>query len=587
MGAKTTRRSQSVVPFGVGAIVEFEDEALMSAGLDVWPTHGPRLFDERLAQRLGVKEFREPPPKPERGQQIPGADWLPYVRFPTAHFCPRCRYVKSAAIHSPNRPACDNNHKSPYLRGGAPCGNLPENKRPRMVPLRFLVVCPAGHIEDFPWVEWAHSEKGQPITRGQGCEQPIIYFFPTKIGGLSGLIVECARCGTRRSLMGTTRKDGLSGFRCRGHRPWLGEDADETCAHAEDESMFVLQRGASNVYFPVVTSSILIPPFSSRVHIVAKRYEKDLKSGLTDGEIPKALFEFVARRERVDVDQLMAAVLGEESGEDTSIVDETAFRFAEYQALQQERRDEEDLLLCRPQDMAEYTSPVSDWFVGISLVEKLAETRALTGFNRITPGEAPPAALSRSRTNWLPAFRVLGEGIFLKLNADRLREYLDRENPRLDALVQRIAASDRCDLDVSSELILLHSLSHILIKRLSWEAGYGSSSIRERIYTAPHGAENPMSGILLYTAAGDADGTLGGLVRLGRARTLERVLRGALVDARWCASDPICRGSRGQGPESLNLAACHACMLLPETSCELQNRFLDRRSMVDCFLGDA
>ena len=92
MGMKTTRRSQSVVPFGVGAIVEFEDEALMAAGLDVWPTQGPRLYDERLARRLGVEEFRAPPPMPEKGQKIPEADWLPYVRFPQSHFCPRCRY---------------------------------------------------------------------------------------------------------------------------------------------------------------------------------------------------------------------------------------------------------------------------------------------------------------------------------------------------------------------------------------------------------------------------------------------------------------------------------------------------------------
>ena len=32
------RRSQLVVPFGVGAIVDFADNTLMSAGLNFWPT---------------------------------------------------------------------------------------------------------------------------------------------------------------------------------------------------------------------------------------------------------------------------------------------------------------------------------------------------------------------------------------------------------------------------------------------------------------------------------------------------------------------------------------------------------------------
>ena len=583
MGEKTTRRAQSVVPFGVGAIVEFEDEALMAAGLDVWPENCPRLYDERLAGRLGVVEFRQPPPKPERGQHVPEAGRIPYVRFPQWHFCSRCRYLKRAELSSRNRPSCDNQHQSPYLRAGQkPCGTLPENRRLRMVPLRFLVACPAGHIEDFPWIEWAHTEKGQEIVRGAGCNNPILYFYPSKIGGLAGLFVSCESCGTRRSLMGTTSPGGLRGFSCSGHRPWLGEGADEVCPVPADQSMFALQRGASNLYFPIVTSSILIPPFSSRVHIVAKKWEKTLTSSRTDGEISYDAFEVVARQERVDVDQLIAAVVGEDLRDNWAEIDETRFRSAEYAALQQERRDDDDLLLCRPQDISSYDVPVRDWFASISLVEKLAETRALTGFNRIDPGTAPPAPLSRHRLNWLPAFRVLGEGIFLGINTDRLSEFAEAQRRRLKPLLRRIESTGRCNLDVSSELILVHSLAHVLIKRLSWEAGYGSSSIRERIYTSIN-PEHRMAGILLYTAAGDADGTLGGLVRLGRAKTLERVLIGALNDARWCAADPVCRGSPGQGPESLNLAACHACMLLPETSCELQNRFLDRCSMVEAF----
>src|SRR3954470_991337 len=90
MSNRFTRRSQSVVPFGVGAIVEFEDEAVMAAGLDVWPKEADQIRDERLAERLEVNHFRVPPPKPVRGG-IPGTMApMPYVRFPQWHFCPRC-----------------------------------------------------------------------------------------------------------------------------------------------------------------------------------------------------------------------------------------------------------------------------------------------------------------------------------------------------------------------------------------------------------------------------------------------------------------------------------------------------------------
>ena len=176
-----------------------------------------------------------------------------------------------------------------------------------------------------------------------------------------------------------------------------------------------------------------------------------------------------------------------------------------------------------------------------------------------------------------------GEGIFLGIDTNRLADLEHRSAPRLRDMLERAREVDRSPLPLSPGLVLLHSLAHLLIARLSFEAGYGMSSIRERIYSSPKGSEHRMGGMLLYTAAGDADGTLGGLVGLGRSGMLERVVAGALEDARWCGSDPICMESRGQGPDSLNLAACHACALLPETSCEFQNQTLDRQTVTEFF----
>lgn len=303
-----------------------------------------------------------------------------------------------------------------------------------------------------------------------------------------------------------------------------------------------------------------------------------------DGVIPDTVIDLIAEDRRVDPRELKAAL--EEHFPDELAdpdPDETTFRVAEYRAMTYERRQEDDMLTCRPQDVSKYGRLVRETFEHIALIERLAETRALVGFHRHTPGICPPAALSVAPMNWRPAFRVQGEGIFLIVNREKTKGLAVGIDHRLDLLVERGKSYRLATLDVSRQLIFLHTLAHALIKRLSFEAGYGASSIRERVYSCTSDDSTYMSGILLYTAAGDADGTLGGLVGLGRPLALERVLAGALEDIRWCASDPICIESKGHGPGSLNLAACHACTLLPETSCELQNRLLDRKVVQQFF----
>ena len=86
--------------------------------------------------------------------------------------------------------------------------------------------------------------------------------------------------------------------------------------------------------------------------------------------------------------------------------------------------------------------------------------------------------------------------------------------------------------------------------------------------------------MLVYTASGDSEGSLGGLVRQGEPGRIEDLIREAIQNAVWCSSDPVCIQSLGQGPESCNLAACHNCALLPETCCENGNRLLDRGVVV-------
>ena len=233
------------------------------------------------------------------------------------------------------------------------------------------------------------------------------------------------------------------------------------------------------------------------------------------------------------------------------------------------------------------------------MVEKLRETRVLIGFTRIYPPENEPTGqlislmwrdLPPQDKLWLPAYVVRGEGILLELREDRLREWVkknkQKHDKRLRPMNQNFArACERRHLEpseVTARMVLVHTISHILINQLTFECGYSSASLRERLYVSDD-SENPMAALLIYTAAGDSEGTMGGLVRMGHPGSLEPLLQRALDKARWCSADPVCMeigDAGGQGPDSCNLAACHNCALVPETACEKFNRFLDRGLLV-------
>ena len=139
-------------------------------------------------------------------------------------------------------------------------------------------------------------------------------------------------------------------------------------------------------------------------------------------------------------------------------------------------------------------------------------------------------------------------------------------------------------LQLFRKICLLHTLSHLLIRQLSVECGYSGASIKERIYSTYPDSAHKMAGILLYTSSSDSDGSLGGLVRKALPDTFEAIFRNLLQEASWCSSDPICIESKAQGFNSLNYAACHACALLPETSCEMRNCLLDRGAVAGSVL---
>ncbi|MDY0170847.1 MAG: DUF1998 domain-containing protein [Thermoguttaceae bacterium] len=594
MARKTIRRSQAVVPFGVGAIVDLPGESLMSAGLDVWPDKPVcGINDDRLAKRLAVKFFRAPPPSPRDGHV---GDYLPFVRFPLWHFCPRCRALQPYKWNEPRPPRCSSDlgvrfkHKA-GRKQPVPCSKLPEKKRWRMVPVRFVVACQNGHVEDFPWIAWAHRKEGQQLDQVKACASPRLRLNYGRFSGLGGLKVACESCGAVRSMSGSAGPNSLKGLPCSGNRPWLGEHGREECG----EQLRMLQRGATNLYFPKVASAILIPPFSDplRKFVEDTQYWTFLSGDPNDDGTPNQMrVENFAQIQQIPVDRLMEVVKHKMAGlqSDDATISEDDFRFSEYKALSEASDDAESEFVTVPQELTSYEPFVQVFLDKLVLVEKLAETRALTGFSRINP---PPyrdfqrddqLQLSLKRRPWLPAIRVYGEGIFLRLRDSAVDRWSNSDVvARYDSIMEAhrtvYTRLGRRPRSFPTRFFMLHTLAHILIRRLSFECGYGSSSLRERLYCSDQSGKE-MTGILIYTAAGDSEGTMGGLVQQGKRGRLESLFRGAIHDALWCSSDPLCIESRGQGIDSLNRAACHACALLPETSCEEGNRFLDRAGLI-------
>ena len=245
------------------------------------------------------------------------------------------------------------------------------------------------------------------------------------------------------------------------------------------------------------------------------------------------------------------------------------------------------------------------WLSRVNLVERLRETRVLYGFDRLEPDPQPLAGMPEAamtqlfRTppnqptdRWLPAIEVFGEGIYIELSEERIDQWQNNNTDwladrldddfvtRLGGVFQTLPPLGAANRSWASRYLLVHSLAHVLINQFVFECGYSTASLRERLYVSAD-ANAPMAGILIYTAAGDSEGTLGGLVRLGRGERLGPVVRRALSRASWCSADPVCSENLGgQGSRQANLAACHACVLLPETSCETINQGLDRAMIV-------
>jgi hypothetical protein len=577
------RPSQVITTFGPGAIVDLQTLSVIVAGIDGWHLDEDLVIHEpRLQRALKVKRFFSA--EPASGNYFTKRGTVPTFLFPRYQVCthPEC-----ATLSEPGEELVEYNEKTQEMECKAPnCKGRGKFRAPT-IPAPFVVACPSGHIDDFPWRAYVHRDADT------NCKKRMRLVYSGTTGSVSDIWIYCA-CDAKRSVsdaFGENRSLALG--ECTRKRPWLGiknKDPYE-CKHAGQ--LRAIQRGATNGWFPLVRSALSIKEAASPIgqalkkcpqHQVEKIDSQEKLQTLLELEMFPALAEFKAE----DIWQTLLKERGEIE------TDEIDLRLPEWNAFRDiegsNQGDQSDFFL-EAGDVPDFLADKVDRIV---LARKLLEVRALTSFTRIDYASgmdddgmgASRAPIYKERQDWLPAVEVRGEGIFLELKEEALNAWeaepaVQKRAAAIEQKYKEWAAERGVDADdfPGARYVLLHSLAHVLMRQLALDCGYSESSVRERIYSSTD-PERKMAGILLYTASADSEGSLGGLVELGSKERFPNLIHNALENAKRCSSDPLCADHQPDVHATINGAACHACVLAPETSCEAFNRFLDRNFLV-------
>ncbi|TKA00504.1 DUF1998 domain-containing protein [Actinacidiphila oryziradicis] len=589
------RPSHLMTTAGVGAVADLPTMSVIVRSLDAWSPERqetieePRLLAE-VQRVLGpqVRALRKAPWDPAETDDPYTRVGVPVTPFPGWVRCPRCHRLgpldppgQFELVHRYGRRP--DLAKWVHAQCQKQTTTRDANKR-ACVPARFIVTCErSGHLDDFPYVDFVHA--GATVPCG-GAKLTMIDSAST-LG--PQVTVRCAECGASRNIQEAAGRHGWQKLPvCRGRHPH--QQRFEPCG--ADLRLMVL--GASNLWFSVTASALHLPQSQSIEDIVTGSW--DLLGALPSPALVQTVVDGMNNLRSlrsVPPDELWAII------EKIRAAGGPAAPETSGDLLQDEWR-----LLAKPTTLRQDvdfravptpTPPGYDNLLEqVVQVTRLREVQALLAFTRISaPARRDLAprnrvSLSRGPMQWVPAAEQRGEGIFLQLRENAVATWAGKvsNHPRLLALQQahqrwshNRAQPYNAGFPVA-RFVLLHTFSHLLMRQVALECGYSSSSIRERLYIGHPG--QPAAGLLLSTAASDSEGTLGGLVALGQARYLKRLLDQALEEAARCSSDPLCAEHLPEDPsDTLHAAACHACLFASETSCETNNRWLDRAFLLD------
>lgn len=604
MAKGVIRRGQIVDTYGVGSLLDVNGEGFIVLDTSHWPSSQMVAIDmPRLSAAVGNKRLLT-----FGGSKAS----IPVERFPKWYFCSRsnCRRLVKVIDEKFFQKAEGDDSNLPTTPSCPDCND-------QMTPMRWIAYCDKGHLAEVDWSNWCHGDQ-EPGTSGQ-CERSsrkLKYIVKGDRGGdFDQLFVQCSSCGHERSLEGIKSKHKLRGAyvnayqgkKCCDSQPWelFNKDKEYQC----DEVMSIEPRGSAALYRSKKLSALALDDTTG---------DSEGLSPLAITELEKAFANMQTQAPSTDQfrhelfsddtsqTQMRIQIISEHIGvelEDALIFLRSRFREAidgvyETSASSVDEQSQQDLLMAEFQmfrngkDIANSDLNVEFWvpkpekslilsrlFRSVGSVRKLREVRALLGFTRGKHLEAVSADLSTGE-NWVPAVEAWGEGIYLELNSEFLNKWSSANEKLFEPLITRqlanISASDPAkELGIYPDVYFLvaHTLSHLLIRQLTFESGYSSSALRERLY---FDESTRQVGILIYTSDSDSEGTLGGLVEQAFEEKLEHILNAVANSSRWCSLDPVCRETEQQGIGGLNSASCHSCSLVSETSCTYQNAGLSR-----------
>ena len=596
------RQSQILTTFGPGAMVDLPNYSIIIGGLNHWRGDKSRIHEERLEERvaeiLGLARVAlYAPPVDEQDPSAPRTGITAFT-FPTWFVAQEdSTWKASNGKEYRTRPLIrwGSLVKGKYLNA--------ERKKKPVVPVRFVQACANGHISDINWYAFAHNNLDAPC-RGQ------LWLDESGSGNdFAEIFVRCEACKARRPLSDATVPYSKVLGRCLGERPWLGPVAKEPCLSKEgDRPLYnrLLVRSASNAYFAQVLSVISLPDTDAKLREAVNQVYEDFLQYAED------LNDIRKERKKQKVFNALAGLSNE------AVWAEIQRRKAGFSNIKKSIKQVEiETLLASPDEVGEDVSE-GDFYARarkleglnplatarierIILVHRLREVVAQVGFTRFEAampdieGELDinvrRAALDIDPT-WVPAIENRGEGVFIAFKKQAIDQWLKQKAVRergeeLHRGFQKWCNTRGIPQDKAKfpglPYIMLHSLSHLLITAVSLECGYAASAIRERIYAGDSGY-----GILLYTGTSGNDGTLGGLVQIGKR--IELLLISALELGRLCSNDPVCAQHEPENHAEdrfLHGAACHGCLLIAETSCERRNDFLDRALVVNTVSGNS
>lgn len=609
------RQSQLLTTFGPGSMVDLPNRSVVISGLTYWKGDRQPIREERLRYKVSkslelsdgqdIQLYTPPQQSNDPQAAMTGVD--AFV-FPASFLAQVDKTIEIKGKVYRTRP---------LVSWSAVKGGLKfEGQLVKAVPVRFVQACINGHLSDIDWYAFVHEDFNTTL-RGQ------LWLDEGGSGNdFEEIFVRCEQTGKRRPLSQAKVNDSkVLGF-CEGHRPWLGPRGKEICRSykisrsgdivetGQPEYNRLLVRSASNAYFTQILGVISMPDQDAELKKAVDRfYEEDLQyaEGLTDirKELKKPKF---ADLFGLGADLVWAEIKRRKSGLTTP---DKSIKQVEIEAL----------LSC-PEEMGKEAPSGDKVFQGyarrldtldprwhssidrVVLVHRLREVVALIGFTRFEAampnieGEIDDLAINIRRANldfepnWVPAIENLGEGVFISIKKEAMEQWLKRPEVKTRAeklnkgfykwLDTRGIPRDKAPKFPGAPYIMLHSLSHLLVTAVSLDCGYASSAIRERIYAF----DDIGYGILLHTGTSGSEGTLGGLVDVGRR--IEHHLGKALEYGRLCSNDPVCAQHQPDDEQEdrfLHGAACHGCLLVAETSCERRNEMLDRALVVDTVEG--